>query len=438
MLNAVLNAIPIFYLSFLKMPIKVRKKVVRIQREFLWGGVKGGKKINWVKWAVVCRERRNGGLGVRDVSLVNSSLLAKWRWRLLLPERALWKEVLVAKYGGNILRDVVLSRSRLPSKVSTWWKDIMSLEKLVPGKNWLVESFHRKVGDGSATSFWWTKWVGDIPLALPFPRLYSLSNHKENMIREFVEEEGESRGWAFLWRRNLFHWEEERVEALVELLETVTLTEEEDVWRWLPDEKGEFSVNSAYKLLVRDLGENGAVEDDLVTILGQIWESPAPSKVVAFSWQLLYDRIPTRSNLCIRGIPLSDVPWECLGCIGKVESSNHLFLHCSSAMLVWSEIFKWIGVVIVIPPSISSLFEFIKGSTLNVKIRKRFLLIWHATLWSIWKARNNALFANGLFNPRLIIEDIKVMSWKWVLSRLKVTQCLFYEWTLDPGECLLR
>jgi hypothetical protein len=46
MINAVLNAIPIFHLSFLKMQTKVWKKVVRIQREFLWGGAKGGKRIN--------------------------------------------------------------------------------------------------------------------------------------------------------------------------------------------------------------------------------------------------------------------------------------------------------------------------------------------------------------------------------------------------------
>jgi hypothetical protein len=44
LLNAVLNAIPIFYLSFLKMPLKVRKKVIRIQREFLWGGGRGVEK----------------------------------------------------------------------------------------------------------------------------------------------------------------------------------------------------------------------------------------------------------------------------------------------------------------------------------------------------------------------------------------------------------
>jgi hypothetical protein len=35
LLNSVLNAIPIFYLSFLKMPSKVWRRIVRILREFL-------------------------------------------------------------------------------------------------------------------------------------------------------------------------------------------------------------------------------------------------------------------------------------------------------------------------------------------------------------------------------------------------------------------
>ncbi|MCI10071.1 RNA-directed DNA polymerase (Reverse transcriptase), partial [Trifolium medium] len=103
MINVVLNAIPLFYLSFLKMPAKVWKKVVRIQREFLWGRGRGGKKISWVRWSVVCQDKNKGGLGVQDIRLVNISLLSKWRWRLLLPGRPLWKDVLVAKYGEQIL-----------------------------------------------------------------------------------------------------------------------------------------------------------------------------------------------------------------------------------------------------------------------------------------------------------------------------------------------
>lgn len=81
------------------MPVKVRRNIVIIQREFLWGGVGGGKKISWVKWETVCQHKRNGGLGVKDIRVMNVSLLAKWRWRLLDGERTLWKEVLAEKYG---------------------------------------------------------------------------------------------------------------------------------------------------------------------------------------------------------------------------------------------------------------------------------------------------------------------------------------------------
>jgi hypothetical protein len=107
-------------------------------------------------------------------------------------------------------------------------------------------------------------------------------------------------------------------------------------------------------------------------------------------------------------------------------------------MWVWGEIFKWLGISIIIPPSLPLLFEMVKGAARNAKIRRGYLLIWHASLWSIWKARNCAIFATGIFSPRAIVEEIKVVSWKWGLVRLKVSPCMFYEWVWDPGDCFLR
>lgn len=68
LINSVLNAIPIFFLSFLKIPAKVLRMVTRIQREFLWGGVGGGRKICWVKWSKICSPRTKGGLGGLEMS----------------------------------------------------------------------------------------------------------------------------------------------------------------------------------------------------------------------------------------------------------------------------------------------------------------------------------------------------------------------------------
>jgi hypothetical protein len=438
MLNAVLNAIPIFYLSFLKLPQKVWKKIVRIQREFLWGGVKGGKKINWLKWSVVCKDRRNGGLGVRDIRFVNLSLLTKWRWRLLSPDRALWKDVLVAKYGNHILNNVSLLPFRSSSLDSSWWKNLIALEKVISSRNWFVEAVGRKVGNGMSTPFWTTNWIGDNSLAVTFPRLFLLSNQKESLVSDVMEVVEGMRHWNFIWRRNLFMWEEELVTRLREIVESAVFSLGSDSWNWLPDSEGIFSVKSSYILLSSELLTDLVVDGDLLVALNHIWESPAPSKVIAFSWQLLYDRVPTRRNLESRGLMLVDTPWECLGCVGKVETSLHLFLHCPCAMRVWCEVFKWIGVQIVIPPSLHMLLELIRGAARNTKLRNGYMLIWHTTLWCIWKARNNSIFSTNTFLPMVIVDGVKVLSWKWSLVRLKTLPCLFYEWSWDPGDCFLR
>lgn len=44
--------------------------------------MEGGRKISWVKLKSVCQRKENGGLRVRDIPVVNMSLLIKWRWVL--------------------------------------------------------------------------------------------------------------------------------------------------------------------------------------------------------------------------------------------------------------------------------------------------------------------------------------------------------------------
>ncbi|GAU39090.1 hypothetical protein TSUD_321610 [Trifolium subterraneum] len=278
-------------LEHLRMPVMVRKLVVRIQREFLWGGVRSGNKINWVKWSVVCKKKCNGGLGVRDVRIVNLSLLAKWRWRILQPGRPLWKVVLMAKYGNHISQGVDWSGFRIPIVASNWWKDICSLDEVVESKNWLADSVVRKLGNVIDTKFWTTKWMRNAPLALLFPRLFSLSNHKEGMVADFCEVIGEARVCSFSWRRELFRWEEDLVVRLRETLAPATISLESDKWSWILNSEGNFSVNSAYNFLLEEFDLDIVLDREGREVLEHIWDSPAPSKVIAFSWQLLLDRI---------------------------------------------------------------------------------------------------------------------------------------------------
>ncbi|GLT47499.1 hypothetical protein SLA2020_211940 [Shorea laevis] len=71
LLNSVLSALPIFYMSLFLLPKSVLVELVSIQRRFLWGGAGLNKKISWVKWDYVCYGKEKGGLGVPDLCRKN-------------------------------------------------------------------------------------------------------------------------------------------------------------------------------------------------------------------------------------------------------------------------------------------------------------------------------------------------------------------------------
>jgi hypothetical protein len=438
LINSVLNAIPIFFLSFLKMPVSVAKEVVRIQRSFLWGGVKGGRKMSWVSWSTVCKEKKDGGLGVKNIKVVNASLLTKWRWKLLKEEPALWKDVLIARYGGRVVSRVSLNGIVGVRPASAWWKDICLIEEFIVSKNWLEEVVERRVGNGASTLFWSQKWIGNFTLESTFPRLFSLSVQKEALVSDLAVSGVDSISWNFIWRRGLFVWEETLVNRLYALLNQVRLSDGPDTWWWKGDPDGVFSVKTAYSILFSLVsGEVDQVER-VNPVFARIWKSPAPSKLIAFSWQVLHNRIPTKDNLMRRGIYRGDSLGNCVACVGSLESASHLFLHCDFAYSIWLDIFRWLDVIVIMPGSLSSLFEYFIGLARSKKARKGFMLIWHTTLWQIWRSRNDVIFNNSLLNVAECVEGIKVLSWKWSAHKLKISPCLYYEWVWDPGDCFHR
>jgi len=77
-------------------------------------------------------------------------------------------------------------------------------------------------------------------------------------------------------------------------------------------------------------------------------------------------------------------------------------------------------------------------ATTSKRLMKGFRVIWHATIWSIWKVRNARIFKNQFKEFNEIADEIKVVSWFWVFNRLKIASCLYYEWDWNSRECLKR
>jgi hypothetical protein len=169
--------------------MKTGKKLVSIQRNFLWGGTNNKSKIAWVEWVDVCRSKEDGGLGVKNLRLMNIALLTKWRWRLLTSQDSLFSLVLKAKYGDNICFSPNLSQESNTSIASLWWKDVCDLGRIssIDDRDWCKEIMIKKMGNGGGTRFWLDLWIGNSPLCELFPRLFLVSQQTNAYVNQMGE-----------------------------------------------------------------------------------------------------------------------------------------------------------------------------------------------------------------------------------------------------------
>ena len=77
----------------------MRLRLEKIQREFLWGDMEERRKIHLVRGAVICKDKRHGGLGLRYLKDFNHVLLGKWLWRFPIERESFWRRVIVGKFG---------------------------------------------------------------------------------------------------------------------------------------------------------------------------------------------------------------------------------------------------------------------------------------------------------------------------------------------------
>lgn len=79
-------------------------------------------------------------------------------------------------------------------------------------------------------------------------------------------------------------------------------------------------------------------------------------KVSLFVWRLLRNRLPTKNNLCKRGILHQDAQFYVVGC-GQQESAKHLFLQRPLFNSLWSDVLVWIGFITVSPENATNHFS---------------------------------------------------------------------------------
>ena len=87
--------------SLFRFPMKVKLRLHKIQRDFLWGGGSPERKFHLINWDSVSHSKEKGGLGIFNLSTFNSALLGKWCWRFTMEDSSTWRSVINLKYGSE-------------------------------------------------------------------------------------------------------------------------------------------------------------------------------------------------------------------------------------------------------------------------------------------------------------------------------------------------
>lgn len=204
----------------------------KTRRTFFWQGGGTKKKYHLIKWEIICKGKKKGGLGIKDLRNFNISLLCKWWWKLE-KEEGLRQKIVKHKY----LRKYSIHDVKHRLDDSPMWYDLLKV------KNIYLQGRGVILGKGDKTRFWLDPWAYDKPLDDMFPILFELCENKTILVLQALE------GGQISFRRWLFP--ELRAEWDVILRDSLICRRSNsyDDVIWLLSKNRTFSVKTVYNAM---------------------------------------------------------------------------------------------------------------------------------------------------------------------------------------------
>ncbi|WMV22465.1 hypothetical protein MTR67_015850 [Solanum verrucosum] len=230
--------------------------------------------------------------------------MMKWLWKFANEDNMLWKEVITAKYG--------MEDKWMTKMISTPYK-MHCMEGNQKSMASAISQNQGRSGRWATVATMWTE-----------------------------------QGWNLFLRRNLQDWEIDKVAEFQDSVGSFSNLTEKDFLVWQNDTKGQFSVNSIYKELNKNAGQETAWP------WKSIWKPKVPYKVNCFMWFLTKEAVLTHENLKKRGYQLAS---RCTLCEEHAETINHLFLHCTWTEQLWRMFICLKGIRWVKPGSIKGVLS---------------------------------------------------------------------------------
>ncbi|KAL5577919.1 hypothetical protein UlMin_019618 [Ulmus minor] len=261
LLKSVVQSIPTYTMSCFILPDSLIQDIEAVCARFWWGSSADHKKVHWKKWIDLCRPKSEGGLGFRHLAHFNQALLGKQVWRFIQRPNSLFSQVFKAKY----CHSSTIWHASANSKASYVWKSILW------GRNLVAKVIRWRVGDGRSISVYNSRWI-------PTPHSFMVSSPRtlpaDSLVSDLLDNDG--RWKTQLIRDSFLDFEAEKIIQIPR--SSLNLA---DSYYWYFDNKGLYSVKSAYKLALHtdSVHEPTSSSSQASNLWNYIWQASTPPKI---------------------------------------------------------------------------------------------------------------------------------------------------------------
>ena len=379
LLDSTLTATPVYHMLSLDLPQWFFNSVNKILKGFFWSAATEARRGQCVvAWDMVCSPKELGGLGVKNLKLMNHALRMRWRWMQLVDRDKPWQ----------------------------------GLDFTIPdeAEQVFLTATKCELGNGLSLNFWRDRWMEGQSMKQRAPNLWSTIRPAAK--RASVAEALNNNAWIRAISGEI------SVPAIVEFmqvcdyLQTIALAPaEEDRVTWRLSPAGVYSAKTAYEAFF--LGRT------TVPCAKLLWSAKAPLKYKIHMWLLIKKRLWTADRLAKHRM---EHPPHCMLCCQEQETMDHLTLQCSYVREVWFYILSQHGLQRFTPEDDEDIsFWWPKvWRAVAAQNKREFNSLILLVARELWLQRNAHVFDRAVSRPMECVRRIIELFELWGIGRAHV------------------
>ncbi|KAH9793378.1 putative reverse transcriptase/RNA-dependent DNA polymerase [Citrus sinensis] len=261
-------------MSVFKLSIGLCDDMQKAIASYWWGSGRDHKSSHWSKWDNLCQAKSRGGLGFRNLSSFNQTLVAKQNWRIIQEPESLVARVLKARY----FKNSSLMQAQMGSYHSFIWRSILW------GRKVLKKRLHWRIRDGEQLLVYQSQWI---PRPITFQPISPPSLSPYTTVAELISEEQK-------WKEDVIrqHFLKEDVEQILKI--PLPRQPKPDQVLWHYDKKGNYSVKSGYQVAMKmNFPYKPSCSSENDKSWHAIWYLQLSKKVKIFMWRAANNLLAT-------------------------------------------------------------------------------------------------------------------------------------------------